>query len=78
MFKVIEISEKGDVNEVMQFEHPTKSINEMHLYFNNDFSSMVEVLINKQKKFAKATYNIYSFNGQADSRGKWHFDNTVN
>lgn len=62
----------------MQFEHSTKNVNETHFYFNNDFTQMVELLTNKQKKFARATYNLYTLNSNADSRSKWHFEYVLN
>lgn len=46
-YKIIEIDARGFVIEKMSFVHPIKHNCEMHLYFNADFTKMIELLINK-------------------------------
>ena len=57
-FKVIQIDEKGTVNEKLTFIHTLSKNNEVHFYFNQTFSQMIELIIIKNK-VAKPTYNLY-------------------
>jgi hypothetical protein len=73
-YKIINIDDRGNVIEKLSFSHSSQKQMEQHLYFNKSLSTMIEILINKNKK-TKATYNIYSM---APFSGKWDFVATLN
>mmetsp|Transcript_21895 Transcript_21895/g.16218 ORF Transcript_21895/g.16218 Transcript_21895/m.16218 type:complete len:155 (+) Transcript_21895:60-524(+) len=57
-FKIIEIDEYGGVKERLTFEHGVQRNMEVHLYFNNNFTMMLELILSKDKKH-RPTYNLF-------------------
>lgn len=70
-YKVVYIDDRGFVQERMSFVHPFKSQNDQHLYFFNNFTKMVEILINRQRRHFKPTYNVYEMPIPGSER--WNF-----
>jgi hypothetical protein len=70
--KVIEISDKGVLQEHLSFIHPKKRTQELHLYFNSTYNKMIELVISKEKRQTKTTYNLY-----ARSANSWVFEQTL-